>query len=473
MVEQHCKSPSCTALRSTTDTAPMMTEDDRNTETRNKSSHASAAAGGPPSPQADRYHHCSSGQETDSQQQHDTSRSPSKRNKKKEHVKRPMNAFMVWSVTQRKQLSKEQPKLHNTELSKKLGQMWKSLNEDEKQHFKEQADLIKSQHRERYPDYKYRPKRRKVPKLKPQTHECRPLAVSEEGSSTSSDSPRMPLADDLILRTNAHHHQQQISPLNPAAPWYRWEQGYTVSASSSPGHVYQLVQQQQQQQHSSEYPTSSLGYTPASGSMEYCSVGSEGWPPQPTSPNLIDYQHPPPPYQAPPSTTAVSDYHSSPNFQETHASFDGQKPAGTCSPDAYYCDTSVLPPNQMISFEECQCPGQCSIATAAYHFATPYKSEQGVEHLVRVQEFESDLAVAAGPFVDFPVAPNYVHNKPEIRLQTDTVALTSPPTPPISPQVASALHSIPTSAYHNDIHTVMVHCSAPGGGTGLQYSHYS
>lgn len=447
----------------------MMTEDDRNTETRNKTSHASAA-GVPTSPQTDRYQHCSSGQETAAQQHQDASRSPGKRNKKKEHVKRPMNAFMVWSVTQRKQLSKEQPKLHNTELSKKLGQMWKSLNEEEKQHFKEQADLIKSQHRERYPDYKYRPKRRKVPKLKPQPHECRPLAVSEEGSSTSSDSPRMPLTDDLILRTNAHQ-QQQISPLNVAAPWYRWEQAYPVSASSSPGLSYQLVQQQQQ--HSSEYPGSSLGYTPASGSLEYCSVGSQGWPPQPTSPNIIDYQHPPPPYQGSPSTTTVSDYHSSSTFQETHTSFDGQKPAGTCSPDTYYCDTSVLPPNRMVSFEECQCPGQCSIATAAYHFATPFKSEQVVEHLVRVQEFDSDLAVVDGSFVDFPVAPNFVHNKPEIRLQTDTVALTSPPTPPISPQVASALHSIPTSAYHNDLHSVMVNCSAPSGGVGLHYTPYS
>lgn len=443
----------------------MMTEDDRNTETRDKTSHA--GAGVPASPQDDRYRHYSSGPETDTQHHQDTSK-PSKRNKK-EHVKRPMNAFMVWSVSQRKLLSKEQPKLHNTELSKKLGQMWKSLTEEEKQHFKEQADLIKSQHREKYPDYKYRPKRRKVPKLKAQQHECRPLVVSEEGSSTSSDSPRMPLTDDLILRSNCKPHPQQISPMNAAAPWYRWDQAFPASASSSPGLGYQLVQQ------SSEYPASSMGYPTGSGSLEYCSVAGQGsWPAPTTSPSILDYQQPPPLYRGSPATTCtVNDYHKSPTFQETHTScsFEVQKPAGTCSPDAYYCDTSVLPPNQMVTFEECQCPGQCSVASGSYHFASPFKSEQVVERLVRVQEFDSELAVVDGSFVDFPVAPTFAHSKPEVRLQTD--AVTSPPTPPISPQVASSLHSIPTNAYHSDVQTVMVNCGTPGLGLGLQYPPYS
>ena len=450
----------------------MMTEDEKNTEARSKTSHAGAAAGvAAASPRAERYHHYSSGPETDTQQHQDATK-PSKRSKK-EHVKRPMNAFMVWSVSQRKLLSKEQPKLHNTELSKKLGQMWKSLTEEEKQHFKEQADLIKSQHREKYPDYKYRPKRRKVPKLKAQPHECRPLVVSEEGSSTSSDSPRMPLTDDLILRSSCTPHPHpQMSPMNAGGPWYRWDQTFSVSAASSPGlQGYQLVQQ------SPEYPASSMGYPTGSGSLEYCSVATQGsWPAQPTSPNIIDYQQPPPPYRGSSATTcAVSDYHNSPSFQETHSSFDVQKSAGTCSPDAYYCDTSALPPTRMVTFEECQCPGQCSVTSGAYHFAGSFKSEQTVQHLVRAQDFDSELAVVDGSLVDFPVAPNFAHTKPaaEIQLQADAVALASPPTPPISPQVASSLHSIPTNSYHSDVPAVMVNCGATPGLLGLHYPPYS
>ena len=80
---------------------------------------------------------------------------------KAKRIKRPMNAFMVWSSVERKRLAEREPRLHNTELSKRLGQMWKMMPEMEKAQYRKEADRLKAKLMEDHPDYKYRPRRRK------------------------------------------------------------------------------------------------------------------------------------------------------------------------------------------------------------------------------------------------------------------------------------------------------------------------
>ncbi|KAG6444827.1 transcription factor Sox-9-A [Manduca sexta] len=77
------------------------------------------------------------------------------------HVKRPMNAFMVFAQAMRRRLSEQRPSLHNAELSKSLGTMWKSLSHEQKLPFIEEADNLRTQHKKKYPGYKYSPRRRK------------------------------------------------------------------------------------------------------------------------------------------------------------------------------------------------------------------------------------------------------------------------------------------------------------------------
>jgi hypothetical protein len=86
----------------------------------------------------------------------------SRKSSKEPHIKRPMNAFMVWSQIQRKKIINEYPDMHNAEISRRLGKLWRMLSEGEKQPYIQEAERLRVQHLQMYPDYKYKPRKRRV-----------------------------------------------------------------------------------------------------------------------------------------------------------------------------------------------------------------------------------------------------------------------------------------------------------------------
>ena len=79
-----------------------------------------------------------------------------------ERVKRPLNAFMVFSHHERRKMKERKLQQHHSKVSQQLGREWRALGELGRGPYIQEAERLRLLHLQEHPGYKYCPRPRKL-----------------------------------------------------------------------------------------------------------------------------------------------------------------------------------------------------------------------------------------------------------------------------------------------------------------------
>ncbi|XP_061927814.1 putative transcription factor capicua isoform X12 [Apis cerana] len=127
------------------------------------------------------------------------SKEPQSPLKTKDRIRRPMNAFMIFSKRHRAVVHQRHPNQDNRTVSKILGEWWYALGPEEKQKYHDLASEVKEAHFKAHPDWKWCSKDRR----KSSTTSFKGSESRGKLNSTGEETDMGPPADDVPLTPRA------------------------------------------------------------------------------------------------------------------------------------------------------------------------------------------------------------------------------------------------------------------------------
>jgi NADPH2 dehydrogenase len=166
-------------------------------------------------------------------------------------VPRPRNAFILFRQHQHSIVVRENPGKNNPEVSKIIGGQWRSLTQKDKDFWIQLADEEKRSHLERFPDYRYQP-RRPCKRSRSTTH--------------NHQSGLCPICKGVSVTSFNGHHTTPAAPETPGTPEstasrptlippiYTIEQNFAIQQQQLPlGHPSKHIPGRQSAPHLSAY----------------------------------------------------------------------------------------------------------------------------------------------------------------------------------------------------------------------------
>ncbi|KAI3327283.1 hypothetical protein HD806DRAFT_520183 [Xylariaceae sp. AK1471] len=82
-----------------------------------------------------------------------------------EHVKRPLNAWILYRQAHHPIVTQQYKKIHNSQVSQVISAQWKSMSEVDKQPWFDLAAARAAEHKRKYPNWSYKPRQKKAKRL--------------------------------------------------------------------------------------------------------------------------------------------------------------------------------------------------------------------------------------------------------------------------------------------------------------------